>query len=96
MIKTYSPELIVFGLLDFSVQTKYNDVIFQSFLEFVFSKVEFPVQILNRISALVVGPGLSRNPNILTQVKDLLGNLNCDKLPIIFDGVLYTSFAICL
>lgn len=54
--------------------------------------IEFPVQIINRITALVVGPGLSRNPNMLAQVKDLLSRFPIIDIPIIFDGVLSHHF----
>lgn len=53
------------------------------------SSLNFPIQIINRMSVLVVGPGLSRNENIISQVMDLLFNLKNKDLPIIFDGVLY-------
>ena len=54
---------------------------------FLQSSLNFPIQIINRISVLVIGPGLSRNENIISQVMDLLLNLKNKDLPIIFDGV---------
>lgn len=49
---------------------------------------EFPIQVKNRINALVVGPGLSRNETIQDQVKTLLLNFDRNDIPIIFDGVI--------
>lgn len=50
-----------------------------------------PIQVKNRITALVVGPGLSRNETIHDQVKAILSNLNETDIPIIFDGVKFKN-----
>ena len=43
----------------------------------------------NRITTLVVGPGLSRNEAIHDQVNTILLNFGKNDIPIIFDGVKY-------
>jgi ATP-dependent NAD(P)H-hydrate dehydratase len=85
VIKSYSPELIVFGLLDRNLSIQYENFKVKS--KFILRNLEFPIQVKNRITALVVGPGLSRNETIQDQVKTLLLNFDRNDVPIIFDGV---------
>jgi NAD(P)H-hydrate repair Nnr-like enzyme with NAD(P)H-hydrate dehydratase domain len=52
------------------------------------SDVNIPEPIKKRAGAFLVGPGLSRDPNILDQTLSLLNQLAELKRPIIIDGVL--------
>ena len=61
--------------------------LFTYIFTYIRSYLEFPIQVKNRISAIVVGPGLSRNQNVQDQVMTLLLGLEKNSLPIIFDGV---------
>ncbi|KAJ9087684.1 hypothetical protein DSO57_1030720 [Entomophthora muscae] len=84
VIKTYSPDLIVHPLLRTEGCKEFSS-------QEIVSKID---ELLPRFHSLIIGPGLSRDPLILSTTLLVIQNAKAKKIPMVIDAVRYLTFII--
>ena len=91
VIKSYSPELIVYPTLYTSHSVEgmdHNAAILKS--------LEQPQELLNKLHALVVGSGLSNDPFMLESAEKIIEIAKTKNIPLVLDAVRYMLCVSCL